>query len=429
MPCARFIGSKMTSQRPRKRKQPQSGSNAPERQTPRFTFLESGTLRAGAVAAALVAVLTLVFFATDRLSFLHHHPPAQMQASISDLMVSPPLTLAEFDERTRASPASLTTPLSPSGQSGRGGAEFVSDETGSTVASSQSATVTTTGPTVSTASTSGTTTTPPSTITTSTSSSNTSTTSTTSTSCAPATPAGTGTTATATTSCTATTGSTPGGPAVLSVASMFAGPASHLAADAATVGKLRGFLAGGGLSHGFSGFQGPVHTEVKIMCGNGIFAGVSEGCPSDMTSAAPGSRTGGGSNPGSGSSSGGGARVSQGEAHAILAVFGRTRMRARQPVGVSVSYAVTLSGFVGHRVDVRWTLWSVPHGAGSTTELPEQWLQNRRVETLVGQAVNDAANPQFWIPIPVDPGPFQVEVAAYDSSGVRLSHQLSRPFG
>src|SRR5436190_1190737 len=133
----------MTSQRPRKRKQPQSGSNAPERQTPRFTFLESGTLRAGAVAAALVAVLTLVFFATDRLSFLHHHPPAQMQASISDLMVSPPLTLAEFDERTRASPASLTTPLSPSGQSGRGGAEFVSDETGSTVASSQSATVTT----------------------------------------------------------------------------------------------------------------------------------------------------------------------------------------------------------------------------------------------------------------------------------------------
>src|SRR5580658_7491329 len=66
--------------------------------------LESGTLRMGAVAAALLSVLTLVFFATDHLSFLHHQTPAVINATISGITVSSPLTLPQYAIRTRVAP-------------------------------------------------------------------------------------------------------------------------------------------------------------------------------------------------------------------------------------------------------------------------------------------------------------------------------------
>jgi hypothetical protein len=121
--------------------------------------------------------------------------------------------------------------------------------------------------------------------------------------------------------------------------------------------------------------------------------------------------------------------MSEGAAQALLAVFGRTRTEAGQPLGVIVNYGITLTGFVGQRVVVRWTLWSLHHGPGTVSALPEQWLQNRPIETLIGEATGDSAFPEFWIPIPVDPGPFEVELGAYDTSGVRLADKVSQAFG
>jgi hypothetical protein len=92
-----------------------------------------------------------------------------------------------------------------------------------------------------------------------------------------------------------------------------------------------------------------------------------------------------------------------------------------------VNYGVTLNGFVGQRVVVRWTLWSVHHG--TVSELPEQWFKDRPIETLIGEAGGDSAFPEFWIPIPKEPGPFEVELGAYDTSNVRLADKLSQPFG
>ena len=124
----------MTSERRRKRRQVQPASS--NRKT-RFAFLESGALHAGALAAALLSVATLVFFATDRLSFLHRHAPAERGAVFSALRLSDHVTLAEFAERTHLSPASLTMPLPHVGPPrGVASAQYVSDGTGSTVGGS-----------------------------------------------------------------------------------------------------------------------------------------------------------------------------------------------------------------------------------------------------------------------------------------------------
>jgi hypothetical protein len=96
-----------------------------------------------------------------------------------------------------------------------------------------------------------------------------------------------------------------------------------------------------------------------------------------------------------------------------------------QPVGVIVNYHITLTGYVDQPVVVRWSLWSLK--SGSVTGLPEQWLRNRPIQTLIGQAVTDSAGPEFWIPLPTEAGPFEVEIGAYGSSG-RLDYRDSRPF-
>ena len=475
--------TEMTSQgrsRARRRRRRHSQSASSNRKPRRFAVLESSVSRAGALAAAVLSVLAVVFFATDRLSFLHHHPAPQRGAVFSALTVSDPLTLAEFDERTHLSPARLRIPLPQAEVAGNvASPRYVSDDKSSSVArlltaditgpsapdsttllntsipsttattettsTSTSTTTTSTAPTsTTTSSTAPTSTTPTSTSPTS---STTTTTSTSGPSCAPGTSTTTSTAATTNTTCTTTTSNGASGPPGLSLAPMFTGPASHVAADAVTLAKLRGFLAGKAFAPGSgltNGLQGPISTEVKVLCVSGIFSGDSEGCPNNVVSLpGRGGSSGGGGNPGGSGSPGGGGNpgggprtngtrggfISEGAAQAILAVFGQTRTRDRQPLGVIVSYDVTVTGFVGQRVVVRWTLWSAHHGSGSMTELPEQWLQNRPIETLIGQAVSDTASPEFWVPIPKQPGPFQVEVSAYDGSGVRLTDKLSQPFG
>lgn len=248
---------------------------------------------------------------------------------------------------------------------------------------------------------------------------------------------------------------------MLSLGSLFTGPASHKVADPVTLTKLHSLFEGS--SSGTSGgSEGPVDTYLKVLCLNGVLPSDSEGCPNNAatppagggiagaggtsgpgtggspgTGGAPG--TGdippGGSSAGRGRASGGGASnrtasrpISEGAARAILAVFGRTRTAAGQPLGVIVNYDITLNGFIGQRVVIRWTLWSVAHGSGNTAELPEQWLQDRPVQTLIGQAESDAASPDFWIPLPREPGPFEVEVDAYNARGVRLADKVSQPF-
>ena len=85
--------------------------------------------------------------------------------------------------------------------------------------------------------------------------------------------------------------------------------------------------------------------------------------------------------------------MSEGAAEAILAVFHNTRQVANQPSGVIVNYDITLEGYVGQPVVVRWSLWSLH--SGTLTKRREEWLRSRPIQTLIGQAVRDKASPEF----------------------------------
>jgi hypothetical protein len=185
-------------------------------------------------------------------------------------------------------------------------------------------------------------------------------------------------------------------------------------ATRATISRLQAFSSG------------PASVELLVLCKDAILASGAVCQPGSQspTTTPTSPATPGTTNRGAGGQPG--AAISEGAAEAILAVFHKTRKVANQPLGVIVNYDVSLEGYVGQRVVVQWSLWS-RHG-GSMTERQELWLRNRPVQTLIGEAVSDKASPEFWIPLPIDAGPFQVEVSAYSVSGDRLAYQFSQPF-
>ena len=88
------------------------------------------------------------------------------------------------------------------------------------------------------------------------------------------------------------------------------------------------------------------------------------------------------------------------------------------PVGVTVNYDVTLTGFRGRPVTVRWSLHRL-NGA----VLPYDWLRSEAAKRLIGEFDKDTASDRFWVPLPRIGGPFFVRVELYDQDGVRLTYR------
>ena len=95
----------------------------------------------------------------------------------------------------------------------------------------------------------------------------------------------------------------------------------------------------------------------------------------------------------------------------------------KEPVGATVNYRISMTGFNGREVDVRWELHR-PEGP----ILPHKWLKNQRAGLLRGEAEKDSATPYFWIPLPDEPGPFVVRLIALDEDGDRIAQRDTDPF-
>jgi hypothetical protein len=96
-----------------------------------------------------------------------------------------------------------------------------------------------------------------------------------------------------------------------------------------------------------------------------------------------------------------------------------------QPLGVTVNYKISLTGFRGRKVDVRWAL----HRPGGG-QLPQDWLKGQRAALLEGEADKDSASPSFWVPLPATvEGPFFVRLTVTNDAGVPLDREDTEPFG
>jgi hypothetical protein len=95
-----------------------------------------------------------------------------------------------------------------------------------------------------------------------------------------------------------------------------------------------------------------------------------------------------------------------------------------QPLGVTVNYKISLTGFRGRKVDVRWAL----HRPGGG-RLPQDWLKNQRAALLEGEADKDSASPSFWVPLPANvEGPFFIRLTVTNQAGVPLDRANTEPF-
>ncbi|MGH2741334.1 MAG: hypothetical protein ACRDN8_02380, partial [Thermoleophilaceae bacterium] len=112
----------------------------------------------------------------------------------------------------------------------------------------------------------------------------------------------------------------------------------------------------------------------------------------------------------------------------LLKVLRATRSRRvgsgkSEPVGVTVNFDLTLEGYKGKEIDVRWSLFD----AGGNSRVPRDWLVNRRALVARPEVQSDSAEGEFWIPLPQRSGPYFVRVVAFDDRQ-RLASEDSKPF-
>jgi hypothetical protein len=110
---------------------------------------------------------------------------------------------------------------------------------------------------------------------------------------------------------------------------------------------------------------------------------------------------------------------------AILSVLRSTRTgsgKRREPLGVAVSFDLTLQGFNGRKVEVRWSLY---RGDG---RVAKPWLKDHPILSLKGEADSDTASPEFWVPLPKKPGRYSVRIEVFDDKGVKLAREKTKSF-
>jgi hypothetical protein len=95
-----------------------------------------------------------------------------------------------------------------------------------------------------------------------------------------------------------------------------------------------------------------------------------------------------------------------------------------EPMGVTVNYNVSLKGFRGRKVDVRWSLYDANGGH----KVPRDWLRDQDIRWWKGEAEKDSASDSFWVPLPKISGPFFIRVGVYDEDGVRLDFKDTPSF-
>ena len=112
----------------------------------------------------------------------------------------------------------------------------------------------------------------------------------------------------------------------------------------------------------------------------------------------------------------------------LLEILDGTRSRVvsgdvTEPLGVAISFDLTLEGYRNRTIDVRWSLFA----AGRRAMVPQDWLVNRKAGVEVPKAAFHRASGEFWIPLPKERGPYFVRVSAWDQND-RLDSSDSVPF-
>jgi hypothetical protein len=113
---------------------------------------------------------------------------------------------------------------------------------------------------------------------------------------------------------------------------------------------------------------------------------------------------------------------------AILSVLRSTRTRSagsgkrREPLGVAVTFDLTLEGFKGRKVEVRWSLY---RGGG---RVATPWLKDHPVLSVKGEADVDRASPEFWVPLPKQRARYFVAIEVFDDKGTKLTRKKTTPF-
>ena len=94
-----------------------------------------------------------------------------------------------------------------------------------------------------------------------------------------------------------------------------------------------------------------------------------------------------------------------------------------QPLGVTVNYKLTMTGFRGRAVRVRWELHR--QGGGG---LPHDWLKKQRPARWEAEADQESVSPNVWVPLPHTKGPLFVRLIAEDEDGVPLARSNTPRF-
>ena len=95
----------------------------------------------------------------------------------------------------------------------------------------------------------------------------------------------------------------------------------------------------------------------------------------------------------------------------------------QEPLGVEVDANVELSGLRDQAV---WLHWSVYPAAGGT-RLFGKWLSTVVADQLIPSTDHDTGSVSFWIPLPVDPGPYVAKLELF-SNGHSLASATTDPF-
>jgi hypothetical protein len=94
-----------------------------------------------------------------------------------------------------------------------------------------------------------------------------------------------------------------------------------------------------------------------------------------------------------------------------------------EPIGVTVNFDVSLTGFQGDEAEIRWSLYSAGGGA-----VPRDWLRDQRVLTVEAEAEEDSGSGEFWAPLPSREGRYFIRFGVYDEDGDRITYRNTSRF-